>query len=88
MSDETDQAEELKIINPWVIVHQPEGEGGSLLTILVGAPGSNHVHFGIVIADIARHVAGHYGVPIEDVMAVAEREIDDPTSDSQPIFRH
>ena len=79
----TDAATEqqMPIINPWVIVHQPDGEGGGLETILAGPPDGNYRQFGIVIADIIRHVANAYDVDEADVLEWVHREMDSPTTE-------
>ena len=50
------------IEHPWVIVHQPKGLNGKMETILGSLEGHDHSHFGLVIADIIRHVAKAYDV--------------------------
>ena len=71
----------MPIVNPWIIVHQPGGEGSSMETILAGRPDSTHRSFGLVIADIIRHVANAYAVDAADVLEWVHREMDSPTTD-------
>lgn len=71
----------LRIEFPWVIVHAPNGPGGKLETILGGQAQSSYGHFGIVIADVVRHVAKHFKVDPADVMEVVNVELGNPTSD-------
>jgi|ETNvirnome_2_130_1030620.scaffolds.fasta_scaffold01225_3 hypothetical protein len=66
------------IEKPWVIAH--EIEGGRLQVLLVGPDYAKHQHFGIVIADIIGHVAGHFDMDVQDVLDWVQREIDDPTT--------
>ena len=68
----------IPIVDPWIIVHQPEDK---LETILAGPPDTNYERFGIVIADVIRHVANRFNVEEADVMNWVNREIDDPTTE-------
>ena len=65
---------------PWIVVHQPDGPGGKIVTYLSGYPGAGYREFSLVVADVIRHVAQAYGVSEADVMDVVQREIDDPTT--------
>ena len=75
----------MEIINPWVIVHQPLGDGDNIETILVGPPHADHRAFGIVIADIIRHVAKRFGVAEADVHEWVQRELVQPPSTTMRI---
>jgi hypothetical protein len=77
MADE----QQIPIINPWLIVHQPNGKGGSMETILAGPADGSHEKFGLVIADVIRHVANAYGVDEADVLEWVHREMDNPTTE-------
>ena len=70
----------MRIEYPWIIVHAPDGPGGKLSTILGGEAQATHGHFGIVIADVIRHVARHFKVNDEDVLEWVTKELDRPTS--------
>jgi hypothetical protein len=77
----------MPIINPWVIVHQPGGKGSSIETILAGQPDSTYRSFGLVIADIIRHVANAYAVDEADVLEWVHREMDNPTTDIKRLLQ-
>lgn len=77
----------MPIINPWIVVHQPGGEGSGMETILAGRPDSTHRSFGLVIADIIRHVAIAYAVDEADVLEWVHREIDSPTTDIKRMLQ-
>jgi hypothetical protein len=67
----------MRIENPLVIVYQ--NEDGDLQTIL--NPGErNHQQYGILIADLVRHVANAFKVPENDVWEWVEKERFRPTS--------
>lgn len=70
---------DLKIIRPWIIVHEPE-EDGKTVTIISGPKDVTHCHYGIVIADIVRHVARAFEVDEEHVWEWARKEMDRPTA--------
>lgn len=69
------------IINPWVIVHQPSGRGGTMETTLTMPPGRSYCQFGMVIADIIRHVADAYAMDEADVLESIHCEMDSPTTE-------
>ena len=75
-------AEEIEnqIINPWIVIHQPGGNGEEMLTLLGGMEGANDVHFSIVIADLIQHVANHFNVDVLKVMHQIEEEMENPTT--------
>jgi len=68
------------IENPWIVVHQPGGNGEELITILGGMEGANHKHFSIVLADVIQIVANHFGVDLQEVLNDISEEMDNPTT--------
>ena len=68
-----------QIERPWVIVHCPDGTD-KMETILAGPPDADHKSFGLVIADIIRHVARAYGVTEEAVIEWINKEMKNPTT--------
>lgn len=76
--------EAIPIINPWVIVHQPGGLGSPIETILGEPPNANHKQYGLLIADLIRHVAKAYDIDEANVFEWVQKEMDNPTS---PITR-
>lgn len=69
-----------QIVNPWIIVNQPGGNGKPMMTILGGMDGATHVHFGIVIADLIQHVAHRFDVDPADILRTIYNEMDEPTT--------
>ena len=69
------------ITNPWIIVHQPEGEGGQIYTVLAGPDGTDYEQFSLVIADVIRNVAKAFEVDESDVLRWIHMEIDNPTTE-------
>lgn len=69
------------ITHPWIIVHQPEGIGGTMHTILVGPDEANYEQFSLAIADVIRHVAKGFEVDESDVLRWIHQELDNPTTE-------
>lgn len=66
------------ITQPWIIAH--ERDDGTLEVMLAGPEGADECGFGLVIADIIGHVAAHFVIEKDEVMAHVQREIDHPTT--------
>jgi hypothetical protein len=84
--------DQIPIENPWLIVYQPDDASEKLTTILAGPENATYQMFGILIADIAHHVARRFGVDVVDVMEWAIRELRRPTTEITggpvPVKKH
>ena len=74
----------IEIHNPWIIVYEPVPKEG-MVCRLHGPPDADYGQFGIVIADVIRHVAKKFDVDEADVLEWVHKEMDEPTSE---IKRH
>lgn len=67
------------IINqPWIIVYQ--ADDGKMITGLHPPESADYEQYGLLIADVIRHVARMYDVDEFDVFRWVEKEIDKPTT--------
>lgn len=69
------------IENPWIIVHQPGGQGAPIETILAGPGSAGPAHWSLAIADVIRHTANAFGLDEADILETIESEIRNPTTD-------
>jgi hypothetical protein len=65
---------------PWLIVHQPGGEGNPIRTMIAGPTNAGHEQFGLLLCDVLRHVAAAKGVREQDVFEWIEKEFKKPTT--------
>ena len=67
----------MNIVDPRILVHEPnKGQ----LEILIGAnEGETYEMFGVLIADVIRHVARGFNVEPSDVHERVQDELDNPT---------
>jgi len=73
---------EVVVDSPLVIVYQTEG---GMITRLYPPNDYTHQHYGMLVADIVRHVAAAYRVPEDDVWEWVDKERYRPTTRiSQP----
>ena len=77
--------EDIAIIYPWVIVHQPKSRSE---TILAGPPDATERHFAIIAADLIRHIGRAYQMDEKDVLKLVQEEMDNPTSAALGVPLH
>ena len=66
------------IHDPLIVIYRPE-EGGEAITLIMKSDLS-HRHFGLLVADLIRHIAAAYQVREEDVVEWVNREMNHPTT--------
>jgi len=69
------------IDNPWLVVHQPGGNGQEVITIFGGMEGADHRHFGIILADVIQQCAIHFDVDTQQVLNEISDELENPTTE-------
>tara|TARA_Y100000310_G_C20020329_1_gene507077 strand:+ start:249 stop:497 length:249 start_codon:yes stop_codon:yes gene_type:complete len=69
--------------NPVILVHQPDYAGAGYETLIFNRDSDplGCSHYGILIADIIRHVAQAMNVAESDVSEWVQRELDQSTSE-------
>lgn len=81
MSQKDKNIEKVDIENPWLVVHQPGGNGEEMITIFGGMEGATFEHFGIIIADVIQQCAAHFEVDIQQVLNEISDELTAPTTE-------
>jgi hypothetical protein len=76
-------SKEFAITNPILIVF--EDDEGKLITHIHRPEGWTHEHYGMVIADVARHIARAFDVREDEVWKWVDKERDHPTTDVEEI---
>ena len=71
----------MKITNPWVVVFEQDGQVQTHLHI----EGRTYEQYGILIADLVRHVANAFKVREEEVWEWADKERSHQTSPATEI---
>lgn len=66
------------IKQPYVIIY--EGEENNVACELHAPKDFTHQHYGLLIADLIRHVANHYKVDEDEILDWIKREIYTPTT--------
>lgn len=72
---------QVQIENPWIVIHQPGGNGHALITILSGMEGANHTHFAIIAADLIKVIANQFSMDVEEITSLIAEEINNPTAE-------
>jgi hypothetical protein len=65
---------------PDLVLMTIDADDGHIVCMLAPPPGYTHQHYGLVVADLLRHIANAYGVSVEDVLPWVNKEPDNPTS--------
>jgi hypothetical protein len=66
------------IDKPWLVVH--EKSDGSVETIIPAPHGATYEMYGLLVADVIRHVARAFRVAETDVVEWINKEMDSPTT--------
>lgn len=78
-----------EIANPLIIVHQPDGPGSSVRTLICNDERKplTYQQFGLVICDVVRHVARAFEVADIAVYEWVRKEFENPTTEVETLYR-
>ena len=75
-----------EIKNPWIIIHQPEGDDGKIRTLLAGKPEAGYEDFALIVCDLIRHIAAGFHVSENDVFEWIDKERKKPTTEIETVW--
>jgi hypothetical protein len=78
--------ERVTMVNKPVVIEKPlvimfEADGGIVCHIHPSKKASSHEHYGLLICDLVRHVAGAFKVDEDDVWEWVDKERKSPTTE-------
>jgi len=69
------------VVNPWLIVHEPKGDGVTQTIVCGPEETTDHVPFAIILADCVRVLAIAFNVPEDELLALVRKELAEPTQE-------
>lgn len=73
----------MQIDNPLVVMFR---DGHDHIITHIYPEGASALGYAMLIADLARHVAAHFCIDAQDVMTMAQAEINNPTTGVQRVL--